>query len=185
MTFTDKEVLALEALRTHVPYESEYNLSTMDRTNADWFEGQARHAMDLAQDYYAMYQLVTSDNFDELKRQMQEEEVRKQKERMAARSLEVRENLVSGILSGLIPKARRAGQVEFDINDADMCIDVWQGGKRSFCMIYDRIDGTMSASINGKHLETEDWTVLGGNSRPRDQSEALRTVLDYLDGLSS
>ena len=49
---------------------------------------------------------------------------------------------------------------------------------------YDRLDGTMSARLNGKTFELEDWPGLGGNDRPRDQSPALAAVMDYLDGLA-
>jgi hypothetical protein len=115
--------------------------------------------------------------------------IAEQSEKMKNRKVEVRENMVSGILAGLMPKARRAGVVSFNIDDDYMELVV-EDEMRPFAhrkvvwLTYDRRDGTLEASLNDKRFLVEDWTALGGNERPRDQSPALAAVMDYLDGLA-
>lgn len=184
MTLTMNEVIALEALRKYVPYKSEeHDLRVLDEANAEWFIGQARKNMEMAQNFYAMYRLVTAPDFAEKKRALQLAEIEKQHQKMAARSQEVRGNLVSGILSGLMPKARKAGKVELEITGTEMILEVWNKDHRIFNIDYDCASGQMCAYLTGHHLEAEDWTVLGGNRPPRDQSPALKAVLEYLEGL--
>jgi hypothetical protein len=184
VTFTPEETEALKTLEKvfgpvaeanplHVEavFERSYTRSVHD------YAGYIMH-------HWKAAVLAADPELPEIQRKLREENARKNALKNAARNSEIRENLASSILSGLIPKARKAGAVEFEIND--WCIDITvrrTDEEEVFNLQFDREDFSLKGHLSGQEFEQEDWSVLNGNGRPRDQSVALRTVLEFLEEL--
>lgn len=187
-TFSEDEAAALDALEGEFGPVDPYlhNVTSDEHLKSvygykHWIVRNLRDALR----HWGQYKYAQSVDWDEERKRR----IAEQSEKMKNRKTEVRENMVSGILAGLMPKARRAGAASFEIDDHFMELVV-EDEMRPFAhrkviwLSYDRQDGTLEASLNDKHFLVEDWTVLGGNERPRDQSEALAAVIDFLDGLA-
>lgn len=185
MTFSTEEVEALKALEAAFGPFKEANPLHVEAAYIRSYTHSIRYYAEYAVDHWKAAVLAADPELPEIQKRIREEARRKDAAKNAARSQEVRENLVSGILSGLIPKARKAGTVGFGITDWNIHISVSENGSSTEIieLTYDRADFTLNGHLHGKDFEQEDWSALNGNSRPRDQSVALETVLEFLEGL--
>jgi hypothetical protein len=185
MTFTPHQIEALESLGGEFgPVDLMlHNVTSDEHVHSQYgYEHWIKRSLTETLRLWGQYKFAQTVDWEEERRRRIEE----QTEKMKRRKVEVRENLVSGILSGLIPKARRAGAVSFEITDWMIQLVVREGlsSEEVFELSYDRTDFTLNGHLKVKDFEQEDWSVLGGNSRPRDQSVALNAVVEYLDGLA-
>jgi hypothetical protein len=187
MTFTKEQVEALKVLEaTFGPFE-DANPEHVEPIFVDNYERSVRNYAGYAVDHWKAAVLAADPELPAIKQKIREEKARKAALKNAARSQEIRENLVSGILSGLVPKARKVGSVVFEVTDWNIHLVVKKSlsSEEIFEFSYDRQDFTLDGHLNGEDFESEDWSALNGNARPRDQSVALKTVVEYLEELDS
>lgn len=181
MTFSLDEIKVLKALdETFGPFPE----ANPEHVEAIFINSYARSVRDYvmyAIDHFKAAELAQDPDLEQMKQTIRLEKAKASALKNAARSQEIRENLVSGILSGLIPKARKAGAVKFEISDWSIQLFVDNG--EVFGMYYDRGDFTLVAHLNGKDFDIEDWSALNGNGRPRDQSVAYAEISTYLEGI--
>lgn len=183
MTFTYDERHALATLDAAFgPFDAPDPLN-VGQVSADAYVRNARQYIAYAVDYWKHAALAANPDLPAIQQKLREERAREATLKYAERTLEKRENQVSGILAGLIPKARKAGKVQFKIHDWDIMITVEKGDEDIFDLTYDRETYTLDGHLKGEYFDTEDWTGLNGCDRPRDQSVALAAVLEYLEGL--
>lgn len=178
MTFTPRQVELLEGL------EGEFGAKEIDITQIepvviDAYVRSARQYIGFALIHYAQYKACLDPELDEKKQAIYDERARKWKIANEHRSAEVRENLVMGILSGLVPRAAKLGGVLLETDANVFCLHQGKDNE-GFVMLFDRRDYTMQATINGSKLALEDWGKLSGNARPIDQSAAYEAVTEYL-----
>lgn len=184
MTFTPEETEALKALEKTFGPVAEANPLHVDSVYERSYTRSVHDYAGYILHHWKAAVLAADPELPEIQNRLREEARRRDAAKNAARNSEIRENLASSILSGLIPKARKAGTVEFEIND--WCIDITvrrTDEEEVFNLQFDRGDFTLNGHLNEKFFETEDWSALNGNSRPRDQSVALAAVLEFLEGL--
>lgn len=183
MTFSLNEINAMAALDAAFGPFDKPNPLHVDSVLAEAYARSARQYVGYAVDYWKSSELAANPALPAMQQQIRAERAREAGLKNAERTLEKRENHVSGILAGLIPKARKAGEVEFKVHDWNIMITVENGVDDIFDLTYDRETYTLDGHLNGVDFETEDWSVLNGCSRPKDQSVALAAVLEYLEGL--
>lgn len=183
MTFTDKEVAALEKLKEVFGPVREVNPLHVETVFADSYKENVRNYLSYALLHLESYKLAIDPELPTIKTRLLEEKRKAEMEKNANRAIEKRESLVLSYLSGLLPMARRAGDVSFETDDSIFSLVV-QGDKNEILALeYDRADGFIRGHLLGDDFEDEDWTVLNGNSRPADQSGAYAAVSDYLASL--
>ncbi len=188
MTFTHDESYAMDILSAAFGPFPEADPERVDPAYAEAFAKHARSYIAYAVDYWKSAELAANPALPAIREKLREEKLKAMNEASLARTLEKRENQVSGILAGLIPKARKAGRVEFEISDWHISITVRNGDEMdgaAFQLIYDRGDGYMDGHLGDHGFDPEDWNALNGCDRPRDQSVALAAVLKYLEGLDA
>lgn len=185
MTFSLDEIKVLKALdETFGPFPE----ANPEHVEAIFINSYARSVRDYvmyAIDHFKAAELAQDPDLEQMKQTIRLEKAKASALKNAARSQEIRENLVSGILSGLIPKARKAGSVNFEVTDWVIGLTVSEKltSQELIELTYDRGDYSLTGHLFGQEFDKEDWTTLNGNGRPRDQSVAYGEVINYLEGL--
>lgn len=188
MIFTPAEVTALEALEL-ASGPTEISTVHISANRAEEYRYNAQRYVGYALDAYATYKLASDPEFAEKQRKALEEEARKRSEKQAARSGEVREAVVMGFLSGLLPKLNRdlGGQVTFEVEKDFFVLQAQKPLGTSIStmvsIVYNRSNFYLATFVAGKDY-LESLKEISGNSRPRDQVEGLEAVHVYLDGLA-
>lgn len=183
--FNIEEVRALRALEDAFGPFEEPNPEHIEPIFVGSYGRSVRNYAGYAVEHFKAAVLAADPELPAIKQKLREEKARVNALKNAHRAQDIRENLASGILSGLIPKSRKAGRVNFEVSDWNISLVVRKShsSEEIFELNYDRQDFTLNGHLNDKDFETEDWSVMNGNGRPRDQSVALNTVVEYLEEL--
>jgi hypothetical protein len=186
MSFTDGQIEALDALEAAFG-PTETDAGRVRATSAVAYEGDAKRYLTYALEYYGHWKLATDPEFAEKQRLALEEEARKRSLSQAARAGEVRESAVLGMLTGLMPKAKRtfpAGRVDLKVTAEHFGLYMESvDGQTYVTLNFDRKSFVLTTGVQGE-VFSENLTHLNGNSRPREQSDGLDAVHEYLDGLA-
>lgn len=188
MTFTPAEVTALEALELAFG-PTEISTGHIKANRVDEYERGGKMYLGYALDAYGYWKIASDPDFAANEAKRQEEENRKRAEKLAARSGEVREAVVMGFLSGLLPKLNRdlGGQVTFEVDKDFFVLQAQTPTGTSvstmISIVYNRSTFYLATFVAGTDY-LENLKDISGNARPRDQVKALEAVHVYLDGLA-
>ncbi len=185
MIFTAEELAALKAIEEAFGPYPEADPENVEALYVGSYLRSIPQYVGYAVNHWKAAELAANPELPAIKQRIREDKAREYAIKNAARSQEVRESLVSGILSGLVPKARKAGAVSFSVNDWVIKLSVTENlsSTEVFELTYDRGDFTLDAFLKDKEFELEDWSALNGNARPRDQSVAYAEIVGFLESL--
>jgi hypothetical protein len=183
VTLTNEQVNALEGLDAVFGDQKDINPLHVDVLHTAHYESAVSNYINFALSYYKHYLMAIDPNLPEIQNELREAKRKAEFEKNAVRASDKRESLVTGILAGIAPKARRAGDVSFEIDDNVVQLLIQGPEKEILELTYDRHDFFLRGHLKGEDFEDEDWSALNGNARPVDQSGALAAVTDYLDAL--
>jgi hypothetical protein len=184
MTFSLNEVHAFEALETAI---GKLDMDVMD-VLPHMAESYAKNARSYAANalyYFSAHELAASPDLRERQEVILNERRLAERERAKAQAIEKRESHVMSLLSGLMPKAAKIPQtfVTLETDAGIFSLDMAYGGSTVLLLEYDRDTFQLSSELDGKELDTEDWSALSGNSTPMVQSPAYAAVVGYLEDL--
>lgn len=183
MGFTEEENAALGALAEGFPVPA---VDVMDvRTeHADHYLKQVRNLAVNALYYSKMYDLAVWDGLYAQQNAIVEEQRKTEDAKLVARLVETRESLVSGIISGLMPKINRrlkSAKTSFFISEDTFELYTASTVDRAeIDLVYKRGDFSVMMRVNDKQFH-EDWTVLSGNKPMREQSVGYKTIVEFLE----
>lgn len=184
MSFTEKENEALEALAEGFPVPA-VDVMGVHAEHSDHYLKQVRNAAANVLYYTAVYELSIWDGLAEQKAEILEAKRKVEDEKLVARKVETRESLVSGIISGLMPKINRRlknAKTSFFISEDTFELYTASTVERAeIDLVYRRDDFSVMMRVNDQ-LVREDWTALSGNRPMRDQSEGYKAIVDFLEG---
>lgn len=184
MSFTDEENAALGALAEgfNVPVVDIMDVHT---EHAEHYLKQVRNLAVNVLYYAKMYDLAVWDELGAEKDLILEEKRKVEDAKLVARMVETRESLVSGIISGLMPKINRrlkSAKTSFFIGEDTFELYTASTVDRAeIDLVYQRSDFSVMMRVNDEQFH-EDWTVLSGNKPMREQSVGYKTIVEFLEG---
>ena len=184
MSFTNEENEALGALAEGFPVP-EVDVLDVRTEHSEHYLKQVRNLAVNALYYARMYDLSVWDGLAGAKAEIFEAKRKVEDEKLVARLVETRESLVSGIISGLMPKINRrlkSAKTSFFISEDTFELYTASTVDRAeIDLVYQRSDFSVMMRVNDKQFN-EDWTVLSGNKPMRDQSVGYKTIVEFLEG---
>jgi hypothetical protein len=184
MSFTEEENEALGALGLGFPVPL---VDVMD-VHAEHAEHYLKQVRNLAVNtlYYAkMYDAAVDPGLEDARAAILEAKRKVEDEKLVARLVETRESLVSGIISGLMPKINRRlknAKTSFFISEDTFELYTASTVDRAeIDLVYQRDDFSVMMRVNDEQFR-EDWTALSGNKPMREQSEGYLAVVTFLEG---
>lgn len=183
MSFTDAENAALGALAEgfNVPVVDVMDVHT---EHAEHYLKQVRNLAVNTLYYAKMYDLAVWDELADEKALILEEKRKVEDAKLVARMVETRESLVSGIISGLMPKINRRlknAKTSFFISEDTFELYTASTVDRAeIDLVYRRADFSVMMRVNDEQFR-EDWTVLSGNKPMREQSEGYAAIVAFLE----
>ncbi len=183
MSFTEEETAALDALeKVFGEHPADIAHVSQHVPSADYVKGNVRGTLSWWADF-KLKQGIDFDEIDRLKREARDNA-------LAERAQGVRESIVLGFLSGLLPKINRDlpdSEVEFYTSPEGFELQA-SGWKYTIALDYNRETFALKTSIFSEGIDvidlSEDLTLVSGNTRPRDQVKGLEAVHEFLDGLA-
>jgi hypothetical protein len=184
MSFTDAENEALGALGLGFPVPT-VDIMEVRPEYAEHYLKQVRNLTVNALYYAKAYDLCVWDELEAEQAKAREAKRKVEDEKLVARLVETRESLVSGIISGLMPKINRRlknAKTSFFIGEDSFELYTALTDERTeIDFVYNRRDFSVLIRVNSEEYR-EDWTALSGNRPMRDQSEGYKAVVDFLEG---
>lgn len=184
MGFTEEENKALGALGEGFPVPTVDVLDVED-VHAEHYLKQVRNLAVNALYYTKMYNMAVDPGLAASKAVVLEARRKQEDAKLVARAAETRESLVSGLISGLMPKINRRlknAKTSFFIGEDTFELYTALTEERTeIDFVYQRRDFSVLIRVNGLEFR-EDWTALSGNRPPRDQSAGYKAVVDFLEG---
>ena len=157
----------------------------VEPAHVDHYMKQVRNLAVNALYYAKAYELATWDGLEREKDAIREVKRKAENEKLVARLVETRESLVSGIISGLMPKINRRlknAKTSFFIGEDSFELYTALTDERTeIDFVYNRRDFSVLIRVNDLEFR-EDWQILSGNKPMRDQSEGYKAVVDFLEG---
>lgn len=190
-TFTEEQAAALDALEALFgPTDESFlkNVTSRDGLGEYGYTHWINRSLKDSLIYWMQYKHALSVDWDAVERARKLELAKKLAERKAG----VREAVVLGFMSGLLPKISRAApeaDVTFETNKETFELDVvFESFSHNISMVYDRETRQMYTRIvRPERLadgHTDDLTGISGNLAPAEQVKGYAAVVDYLDGLT-
>ena len=177
MTFTPAQTTALEALELAFG-PTKMEVGQVHRGSVAHYPRWVEIQIEAALGNYAAHKLASTLDFAEQDRLKREADARRRAERAEG----VRDSIVIGFLSGLMPKIARThlgAETTFEVNGngASLLVD---NGADELQVTYYRASKEVYTLIEGVEY-TEDVTTVHGSVSPREQLNGFAAVLDYLD----
>lgn len=187
MTFTPEQIEALDSLEGEFGPVDPYlhNVTSREHIEGSYgYEHWINRNLTEALRYWGQYKYALSVDWDEKERIERE----KREKAYAARAEGVRESLVIGFLTGLLPKTQRAfadGYSDLSLKGSRFSLFAESGdSQRYVSLAYNRETFMLTTATTDDKMSTEDLTLLNGNTSPRQQVKGLEAVHAYLDGQS-
>lgn len=183
MSFTDAENAALGALAEGFPVPL-VDMMDVEEKHAEHYLKQVRNLAVNALYYAKLYDLSVWDGLADAKGLILEEKRKVEDAKLVARLVETRESLVSGIISGLMPKINRrlkSAKTSFFISEDTFELYTASTVDRAeIDLVYQRGDFSVMMRVNDKQY-WEDWTALSGNRPMREQSVGYKAIVEFLE----
>jgi hypothetical protein len=183
MSFTEEENAALGALGLGFPVPL-VDVMDVEAAHAEHYLKQVRNLAVNTLYYAKAYDMAVDPGLAAAKAVILEEKRKVEDEKLVARLVETRESLVSGIISGLMPKINRrlkSAKTSFFISaDTFELYTASTVDRAEIDLVYQRSDFSVMMRVNDQQFH-EDWTVLSGNKPMREQSEGYLTIVAFLE----
>lgn len=183
MSFTEEENAALGALGEGFPVPT-IDVLDVEPEHANHYLKQVRNLAVNALYYTKMYDAAVDPDLMAAKDKILDERRRAENAKLVERAAETRESLVSGIISGLMPKINRrlkSAKTSFFISEDTFELYTASTVDRAeIDLVYQRSDFSVMMRVNDQQFN-EDWQILSGNKPMREQSAGYLAIVTFLE----